>query len=54
MSIMQKTLQGHCNIVDKFSVGDSAITKMAITVGVGKHNGEKWMSFDFKIFNLNA
>ena len=27
---------------------------VGITVGVGKHNGEKRMTLELKIFNLNA
>ena len=50
----KKTWRGHCNVGDKSSVGDSATAKVAITVGVGKHDGEKRSILDLKIFNLNA
>ena len=48
----QKTLRGHCNVGDKSSVGDSVATNVAISVGVGKHNGEKRMKLE--ICNLNG
>ena len=51
---MLKTLRGHCNIGDSSSVGDSVTTKVAITVGVGKYNGEKRMTLELEIYNLDA
>ena len=53
-SIMYKTMRGHCNVGDKSSVGDSATRKVAITVGVGKNNGEKRMTLELEIFNLDV
>ena len=52
--MMHKTLPGHCNVGDKSSIGDSKTTKVAITVGVGKHNGEKDMTLESEIFNLDV
>ena len=37
-----------------FGVGDSVTTNVAITVGVGKHNGEKRMTLELKIYNLKV
>ena len=52
--LCRKTLRGHCNVGDKISVGDSVTTKVVITVGEGKYNGEKRMTLELEIFNLNV
>ena len=52
--MMSKTFQGHCKVGDKNSVGDSVSTRVAIIVGVGRHNGEKRMTLELEIVNLNA
>ena len=37
--MMYKTMGGQCYVGDKGAVGDNAAIKVAITVGVEKHNG---------------
>ena len=37
---MSKTMRGQCYVGDESAVGDSVTTKVAITVGVGKHNDD--------------
>ena len=47
-------MRGHCNVGDKSSVGDSVTTKVVITVGEGKYNGEQRMTLELEIFNLQS
>ena len=51
--MMWKTLRGHCDVGNKSSVGDRVTTNVAITVGVGKYNGEKNMTLELEILNHN-
>ena len=52
--MMYRKLLDLCYVGDKSSVGESVRTKVAITVGVGKHNGEKKMTLELEIYNLNV
>ena len=52
--MMKKILRGHSNVGVKSSVAESVTTKVAITMGVGENNGEKWMTLELEIFSLNA
>ena len=49
-----QTLSGLCNVGDKSLVGDSVTTTAEITVGIGMYNGEKRMTLELEIFNLNV